>query len=118
LIGDTPNRQTRVYDCYRWAIQSARRRVFIENAYFFPPPALLLDLYAAAARGVDVRIILPGASDLPIMQRAARAEFGSWIDHGLRVFEYQPCMLHSKFAVVDDDWCTVGTFNANATSTG
>jgi cardiolipin synthase len=118
LIGDTPNRQRLVYECYCRAIQAARRRVFIENAYFFPPPALLLALYNAAARGVDVRIILPGDSDLPLLQRAARAEFGSWIDHGLRVFAYQPCMLHSKFAVIDDNWCTVGTFNANAASIG
>jgi cardiolipin synthase A/B len=118
LIGDTPDSKHRVYDRYREAIQRARRRVWIENSYFFPPPALLKDLYDAAARGVDVRVILPGESDLPILKRAARAEFSVWIDRGIRIFEYEPCMLHGKFAVIDDDWCTVGTFNANPTSVG
>lgn len=118
LVGDTPDRQHRVYDRYRQAIQRARRRVWIENSYFYPPPALLKDLYEAAARGVDVRIIVPRDSDLPLLKRAARAEFSRWIEHGLRVFEYEPCMLHGKFAVIDDDWSTVGTFNANPTSVG
>jgi len=118
LVGDTPGTGNLVYDRHRRMIQRARRRVWIENAYFFPPAALMRDLYAAAARGVDVQVILPGETDLPILKRAARAEFRTWLDRGLGVFEFQKGMVHSKFAVIDDDWCTIGTFNANPTSTG
>lgn len=116
LVADTPDSTIRVFSRYREAIQRATSRVWIENAYFFPPADMLDDLYEAAARGVDVQIILPGETDLPIMQRAARAEHAEWMDQGIKIFEYQPCILHSKFALVDDDWCTIGTFNANPTS--
>jgi len=116
LVADTPAKLNLVYDRHRAAIQRATRRVWIENAYFFPPPDLLHDLYEAAQRGVDVQLILPGETDLPIVTRAARSEYRDWMEHGLTLFEYQQCVLHSKFALVDDDWCTVGTFNCNPTS--
>ncbi|CAN99425.1 putative phospholipase D family protein [Sorangium cellulosum So ce56] len=67
-------------------------------------------------RGVDVQIILPGETDLPIIKRAARAEHAAWLDRGFTIFEYQRDVLHSKFALVDGDWCTIGTFNANPSS--
>lgn len=116
LIADTTRRESLVYLAHREAIQRAKRRVWLENAYFFPSPPLLQDLYEAAARGVDVQIMLPDESDLRILKHAAWSEMGAWIEHGLVLWEYKPRMLHSKFAVVDDDWCSIGTFNANASS--
>ncbi len=101
---------------YRAAIQGATERVWIENSYFFPPLDLLGDLYRAAARGVDVEVIVPADSDLAIIARAARAEYEAWLDHGLKIFEYERCMLHAKLAVVDRTWSTVGTFNMNPTA--
>ncbi|WP_437991933.1 phospholipase D-like domain-containing protein [Sorangium sp. So ce145] len=116
LVADTPDDNARVYARYREAIRRARERVWIENAYFFPPAGMLKDLVDAAARGVDVQIILPGETDLPIIKRAARAEHAAWLDRGFTIFEYQRDVLHSKFALVDGDWCTIGTFNANPSS--
>jgi cardiolipin synthase len=116
LIADTTRRESLVYLAHREAIQRAARRVWLENAYFFPSAPLLHDLYDAAARGVDVQIMLPAKSDLPILKHAAWSEMATWIEHGLELWEYQPRMLHSKFAVVDDDWCSIGTFNANPSS--
>ena len=118
LVADTPVRENLVYDRHRAAIQRAERRIWIENAYFFPPPDFLHDLYEASARGVDVQLVLPGETDLPVVTRAARSEYRDWMEHGLELYEYQRCVLHSKFALVDDDWCTVGTFNCNPTSVG
>lgn len=117
LVGDTPNGPSLVEHRFREAIQRAKSRVWIENAYFFPNEAVLADLFAAAARGVDVQIIVPGKTDLPIVKRAARAEMVSWLDRGLQVFEYQATYLHSKVAAIDDFFCTVGTSNMNPTST-
>lgn len=116
LVGDTPDRSAIVLDRYCEAVRRAKTRVWIENAYFFPPEPLLRELQAACRRGVDVQVILPGETDLPILKRAARDEYAEWLSWGMRVFEYQPALLHSKLAVVDDDWCTVGSFNANPTS--
>ena len=116
LVADSSAGAHVVFHRHRDAIQRARERVWIENAYFFPPVALLEDLYAAVDRGVDVRIIVPHESDLKIIDRAARDDYARWTERGLAIHEYLPSMMHSKFAVIDDDWATVGTFNANATS--
>jgi len=118
LMGDSPEGRARVYNRFREVVQRAKHRVWIENAYFFPPYGLLGDLYDAAARGVDVQIIVPGRTDLPSIQRAARAEMPQWLAGGMRLWEYGLCVLHAKIAVVDDDFCTVGTFNINPTSLG
>jgi cardiolipin synthase len=61
---------------------------------------------------VDVRILVPGSSDLPSIQAVTRGEFRAWKQSGFDVYEYQPRIMHSKFALVDAGWATVGTFNA------
>lgn len=116
LVADCPNHQAKVYEHHRRRIRHARRRVWMEHAYFFPPPAMLQDLVDAARRGVDVRVMMPEKSDLPSVSDAARHEYETWIHHGIRIFSYTRCMNHAKVALVDDDWCSIGTFNANPTS--
>jgi len=119
LVGDTPRKDTSlVYEEHVERISRAKKRIWMANAYFLPPPPMMKELLAAAKRGVDVRIILPGISDLGVIRRASRHEYGAWIEGGLKIFEYQDVVMHSKYAVIDDDWCTVGTFNANSTSLG
>lgn len=116
FVADSPLDEEGVYQHYRRAVQAAQARVWIENAYFLPPHKLLDDLYEAAARGVDVQIIVPAASDVPSIAKAAKAEYAAWLTRGLKVFEYLPGVTHAKYAVVDDDWCTIGSFNLNPTS--
>jgi cardiolipin synthase len=116
LVADTTTRASLVEQRHREAIRRAKRRVWMEAAYFFPSTAMLKDLYEAAARGVDVQIVLAGETDLPIIRRAARSEYLAWLEHGMKIWEYQGRVLHAKFAVIDDDWCTIGTFNANPSS--
>jgi cardiolipin synthase len=116
LVSDSPLAKNAVYARHLDAFRAARRRVWVENAYFAPPPAMRRALLDAAARGVDVRVVVPGPTDLPSVQHAGRAHHEEWIRGGIRVFEYQPNILHAKFALVDDGWATVGTFNANPTS--
>jgi cardiolipin synthase len=119
LVGDTPRKdESLVFNTHVERMAGARRRIWMANAYFLPPPPMLRCLYEAARRGVDVKILVPGESDLPIIRRAMRAEYGAWIENGLEIHEYRGVVMHSKYAVVDDDWCTVGTFNANSTSLG
>lgn len=116
LVADCPAHKTLVYDHHRRAIRNAKHRIWFENSYFFPPPAMLREIVAAAKRGVDVKVIMPRESDLPLIEHAARSEYVEWIRHGLKIYEYGRCMNHAKMTLVDDDWCTIGTFNANTTS--
>jgi cardiolipin synthase A/B len=116
VVSDVALGAHRIYEHHLAAVQRAKRRIWIENSYFFPPLPLLEALTSAARRGVDVRLLLPGPTDLPFVTRAARGEYARWMARGIRIAELQQTVLHSKIAVVDDDWCTVGTFNINPTS--
>jgi cardiolipin synthase A/B len=116
LISDAPAYTSVLYYAYLGAFARARRRIWIANAYWFPPRDLIRTLAAAVRRGVDVRLILPGKSDISLLRRAARAEYGDWLDAGIRVWDYDSTVMHAKYALVDDHWSSVGTFNANAAS--
>jgi cardiolipin synthase len=96
-------------------IERSRERIWITNAYFVPDERLLLGLSAAARRGVDVRIILPSVSDVFFMPWTAAVFYRSLLEHGVRIYEYQPGILHAKTIVIDD-WMTVGSSNLNSRS--
>ena len=116
LVSDTPSHDSKVFNRHVERFQKARSRILVANSYFYPSKIFVEALYDAVARGVDVKVVMCGESDLPIVKHAARGADAAWLDRGLQVFEFQHCTLHAKYAVVDDDWCTVGTFNANPTS--
>lgn len=101
---------------YRAAIRSARKRVLIANAYFFPGYRLLRELRRAARRGVEVRLILQGEPDLPIVKSAASMLYKHLQADGVQIYEYGRRPLHGKVAVVDDDWSTVGSSNLDPSS--
>jgi len=103
---------------YRAAVRTARERVLIANAYFFPGYRLLRDLRRAARRGVQVDLILQDQIDMPWAQRASKLLYGYLMRAGVRVHEYSERPLHAKVAVVDDDWATVGSSNLDPTSLG
>ncbi|MFO7177526.1 MAG: phospholipase D-like domain-containing protein [Pseudomonadota bacterium] len=112
LIADSPASRSIIVERLCAQVRAARRRVWIENAYCIPPIVLLDALTHAARRGVDVRLLMPAETDLPIIRTITRGEYAEWLRRGLSVSEFQGRVMHSKFAVVDDDWATVGTFNA------
>jgi cardiolipin synthase A/B len=101
---------------YRAAIRSARKRVLIANAYFFPGYRLLRQLTRAARRGVDVRLILQGEPDMPIVKTAASLLYDHLQRHGVHIHEYCQRPLHGKVAVIDHDWSTVGSSNLDPLS--
>ncbi|MEI7731515.1 MAG: phospholipase D-like domain-containing protein [Verrucomicrobiota bacterium] len=99
------------------AIQAARKRIWIANAYFVPDLQIRLALIRAAKRGVDVRAVVPGPRiDLPHILYASRYYQGELIKGGVKVLEYEPTMLHTKAMVVDGVWSTVGSINFVARS--
>jgi cardiolipin synthase len=94
------------------AIAAATRRILIANAYFVPDQTTVDMLVAAHRRGVDVEIIVPGPIlDAQVVRRASRLMWGPMLDAGVKIFEYQPTMYHTKVMVVDDIWCSVGSTN-------
>jgi cardiolipin synthase len=112
LIADSPSSLPVIFARMCERIGRAERRIWIENSYCVPPRPLLDALCAAVGRGVDVKLIQPAQTDLSIVQTITRGDYGVWLEGGLRVYEYEPRVLHAKFAVIDDDWSTVGSFNA------
>jgi cardiolipin synthase len=97
---------------YYMAIQAARKSIWIENAYFVPDSQIRRGLVHAVERGVDVRIIVPGPHiDIPMVRMASRFHYGELLDGGVKMFEYQPTMMHNKVMVVDGIWTTIGSIN-------
>jgi cardiolipin synthase A/B len=101
---------------YRVAIRSARKRIIIANAYFFPGYRFIKELRRAARRGVDVRLILQGQPDMAFVKTAASMLYHHLLRSGVRIYEYCERPLHGKVAVMDDEWCTVGSSNLDPMS--
>jgi cardiolipin synthase len=101
---------------YLAAIRAARKRIVIANAYFFPGYRLIKELRRAARRGVDVRLILQGEPDMPIVKTAATMLYHHLLHAGVRIYEYCDRPLHAKVALMDDGWTTVGSSNLDPLS--
>jgi cardiolipin synthase A/B len=93
------------------AITCAEKNVYLTNAYFVPDPQLLEALIAAARRGVDVKVILPSESDSALVLSAGRSYYAELLEAGVRIFERQGVLLHSKTATIDGVWSTIGSTN-------
>ncbi|MDA8519253.1 cardiolipin synthase ClsB [Acidovorax sp. NCPPB 4044] len=101
---------------YRVALRAARERVVIANAYFFPGYRFIREMRRAARRGVEVRLILQGQPDMPIVRTAASMLYDHLIRGGVRIYEYCDRPLHGKVALVDGEWSTVGSSNLDPLS--
>lgn len=95
---------------------TARRSLWITDAYFVGVPSYVQALRAAALDGVDVRFLVPGASDLGLVKRLGVAGYRPLLEAGIRVFEWNGPMLHAKTAVADGRWARVGSTNLNLAS--
>jgi cardiolipin synthase len=108
---DNFRRRRVIEDAYLAAILDARREVIIACAYFFPGRRFRQALVDAAARGVQVSLLLQGVSDHPMLSYATRALYPFLLGCGIRLYEYHDSELHAKVAVVDGHWATVGSSN-------
>jgi len=94
----------------------ARQRVWLTDAYYVGSPLYVQALITAARDGVDVRLLLPGSSDVPIVSSFSRSGYRPLLEAGVRIFEWNGIMLHAKTAVVDGRWARVGSTNLNLAS--
>ena len=113
---DNREHQNDIERHYRIAIRGARHRIIIANAYFFPGYRLLWQLRRAAQRGVDLRLILQGTPDMPIVKVAASMLYDHLLSAGVKIYEYCERPLHGKVALTDDEWSTVGSSNLDPLS--
>ena len=100
-----------IHRAYLHAIARARRSVLVAAAYFIPDRKMMAALREAAQRGVEVSLLLNAKSDHPWLVHATRAFYEKLLTAGVRIFEWQRCVLHTKTAVVDGVWGTIGSFN-------
>jgi cardiolipin synthase len=96
---------------------NARHRLWICNSYFIPDPRLRRAVIERARRGVDVRILVPGNhTDAVPVQLAGRSYYQELLEAGVRIFEFQPAMMHAKTIVADDAWSVLGSANMDERS--
>jgi len=109
---------TAMYTMYLLAMNSAKRSIDITNPYFLPDDKMIDTLVQTARRGVQVRLLLPGAIDHNLVRQASRSELGRLLLAGVRIYEYRAALLHAKTMVVDSQWATVGSTNLDNRSFG
>ena len=93
------------------ALARARESVWINNAYFVPDRALRRAFRAAAGRGIDVRILVPGVSDVRSVQWAGEYTYAGLLKGGVRLYQWPVAHMHAKTMVVDDAWTMIGSYN-------
>jgi cardiolipin synthase len=113
ILANQPDRSDgyAVYLTLMSAFESAQRSIHITMAYFVPDPAFIDVLTAAARRGVDVVLVLPGFSDSSLVFHAGRSHYAGLLEAGVKLYERRDALLHAKTAVVDGVWSTVGSSN-------
>lgn len=111
LTGDYRVMRAAIRRGYLEAIRRANEHIFITNSYFVPDRVIRNTLAAASKRGVDVKVLVPGESDVHAVYHAGRRLYEWHLRAGIELYEWHGTVLHAKSAVIDDRWCTVGTYN-------
>ena len=94
----------------------ARNFLWLTDAYFIGMTPYVQALRSAAMDGVDVRLLVPGSTDIPVLRGLSRAGYQPLIEAGVRIFEWNGPMIHAKTAVADSRWARVGSTNLNLSS--
>lgn len=117
IIDSGPDRIWPAMELYHaQAIGLSRTRVWITNPYFIPSQTIESALVLAALRGVDVRLLLPKKSDSTLVAMASHSYYGTLLQAGVRIFEYEQGFVHAKTMVIDDWVSTIGSANMDMRS--
>ncbi|HRI70094.1 MAG TPA: cardiolipin synthase ClsB [Polyangium sp.] len=116
VTNDMHRGRSTIRHAYRKAIHEAKRRIYVTNAYFLPTLGVLRGLCDAAKRGVDVRVMVAGTTDVTAVKLATRTIYGRMLHAGIRLYEWHGRVLHAKTAVIDGHWSTVGSSNLDQQS--
>jgi cardiolipin synthase len=117
LLENAKRRQrTSIRRAYLHVIRAAKISIAIQNAYFLPDRGLRRAMRAAVRRGVSVRVIVPGKSDVKMVQWAGQYAYRRLTRWGIEVLRWRGAMMHAKTATVDRIWSTIGSYNFDAMS--
>jgi cardiolipin synthase len=115
IVASEPNTAS-LYRLDQLIAAVARNSIWLTDAYFLATPGYTQALRAAALDGVDVRLLVPRTSDIPIVRSMSRVGYRSLLEAGVRIFEWNGSMLHAKTGVADGRWARVGSTNLNVSS--
>ncbi len=115
VISGEPGRE-RAYRVIELLAAGSVERLWITDAYLVAPPRLFQALRDCARDGVDVRLLVPGSSDLPLIRNLSRIGYRDLLRSGVRIYEWDGPMLHAKSMVCDERWVRVGSSNLNPSS--
>ncbi len=116
VLASQRRRRRNIHREYLVRIAGARTRIDIANAYFIPDRSMRSALYRAVDRGVRVRVLFPAVSDVLGVQFAVEALFDTLLRHGVELYALPPPMMHSKTAIVDGVFVTIGSYNLDERS--
>ncbi|SFU80034.1 cardiolipin synthase [Pseudoduganella namucuonensis] len=116
VLGSKPGGKFEIFKAYLLAMREAKKSIHITMAYFVPDDQTLAALVDAAKRGVDVSLVLPSVSDSGLVFHAGRAFYDELLEAGVKIHELKLAVLHSKTAVIDGVWSTVGSTNLDTRS--
>jgi cardiolipin synthase A/B len=108
--------QRSIHREYVRRIRLAKDRIDIANSYFVPDLRVRFALFRAVRRGVRIRVLVPSKSDVPVVQYAVEALFDTLLRHGVEVWTMPETMLHSKTAIIDESFTTIGSYNLDERS--
>lgn len=121
VVNSTPSAggSTRARILFQMLLASARHSVHVTTPYFLPDRSLSEELKRAVQRGAEVKVLVPGThADHLLTRSSSRLAYGRLLRHGVRIFEYQPAMIHAKVLLVDGTWAVIGSTNLDNRSFG
>ena len=116
VLATSPDRDSEIYKSLMVAMNEAKQSIHITSAYFVPDQQIVDALIAAARRGVDVKLVLPGVSDHDLIKYAGQAFYEQLLSGGVKIYQLQVAVLHAKTAVIDGVWSTIGSANIDRRS--
>src|SRR6202012_1093552 len=99
---------SQIYATLLSAVRSSSTSILLANAYFDPDPQLMGAIIDAAKRGVDVQLLLPSISDTWLVSAAGRRHYGQLLEAGVKIYQREGALLHSKTTLIDGVWSAVG----------
>jgi len=116
ISGGPHQRGSYIRSAFLFNIASAADELLIANPYFVPGPRIIRALLRAARRGVEVRMLMPARSDVPLVQLVGRSMYTVLLRGGVKIYEMQTAILHAKVMVVDQERTVIGSANLDQRS--
>jgi len=105
--------RTQISKSYNELLRTAKSHIILLSSYFLPGNIIRVNLLKAVRRGVKIRVILAGLSDVKVAKYAERYIYDWLLRNGIEIYEYQGNVLHGKLSICDSEWLTIGSYNIN-----